>query len=291
MLPIIDVNANWVCLIPYGFGSKDKTDLKYNIDWQWWGEKKIGVIKSAQYAKEKGLKVMLKPQIWLRHGYYVGHYNAKTEGAWLAWEQNFEKFILDYAKLADSLDIEMYCIGTEFSTFVQERPAFWSQLIDKVRAVYKGKITYAANWDSFQKFPHWDKLDYVGINAYFPLVKDKTPLTSNLVNAWEKHYTEIESLYKTTKVPVIFTEFGYRSVNKTAEKPWEASTEGATNYLAQQNAYEAIFQKFWCEDWFAGGFLWNWYHQQHLKADIYDTDYTPQDKPAQSVIKEWYQRY
>jgi len=290
MLPIMYVNANWVCLLPYGYGAKDETDLKYNIGWQWWGERKIGVVKCVQYAKKMGLKVMLKPQIWFRHGFYVGQYNAKTEKDWVAWEQNYENFILDFAHLADSLDVDMFCIGTEFTKFVAERPAFWNQLIDKVRAVYKGKITYAANWDAYQRFPHWEKLDYIGIDAYFPLVKSKTPLTPDLVKAWEKYHREIEILYKTTKIPVIFTEFGYRSVNNTADRPWESNTDGATNHQGQQNAYEAIFQKFWCEEWFAGGFIWNWYNH-HSQAGGNDTDYTPQNKPAQTVIKEWYQRY
>jgi hypothetical protein len=40
---------------------------------------------------------------------------------------------------------------------------------------------------------------------------------------------------------------------------------------------------------FAGGFLWKWYpepvHYTGLKAN---SDYTPQDKPAESTILKWY---
>lgn len=288
--PIKQVNANWVCLIPFAFGSSDATTLTYNADWQWWGEKKEGIIAGTKNAHNLGLKVMIKPQIWFRHGYYVGHYDAKTKEEWQAWEQNYENYILEYAQIAESQKAEMFCIGTEFTKFVEERPAFWSQLINKVRKVYSGKITYAANWDAYQRFPHWKELDFIGIDAYFPLDNAHTPNTDALIKAWEKDFQKIRSLYNKTKVPIIFTEFGYRSVDQTAHTPWVSDNSTKVNHEAQHNAYEAIFQKFWCEDWFGGGFLWNWYNH-HDGAGGNDTDYTPQNKPAEILIKEWYERY
>ena len=79
------------------------------------------------------------------------------------------------AKIADSLGVEMLCIGTEWKSAVRERPQFWSNVIDSVRKVYQGKLTYAANWDDYDDVPFWSKLDYIGVNAYWPLAKTKTP--------------------------------------------------------------------------------------------------------------------
>jgi hypothetical protein len=39
----------------------------------------------------------------------------------------------------------------------------------EIRKIYTGKLTYAANWDDFDKVPFWKELDYIGIDAYFPL--------------------------------------------------------------------------------------------------------------------------
>ena len=41
-------------------------------------------------------------------------------------------------------------------------------------------------------------------------------------------------------------------------------------------------------DWFAGGFLWKW-HVNDLKAGgLTNNNYTPQNKPVESIIKNWY---
>lgn len=45
------------------------------------------------------------------------------------------------------------------------------------------------------------------------------------------------------------------------EKPWDtARVDGAVNLEAQANALQAIHNQFWKEDWFAGGFIWKWFH-------------------------------
>jgi hypothetical protein len=35
------------------------------------------------------------------------------------------------------------------------RPKYWQELILEIRKVYKGKLTYAANWDEFKRVPFW----------------------------------------------------------------------------------------------------------------------------------------
>jgi hypothetical protein len=54
-----------------------------------------------------------------------------------------------------------------------QRPEYWSQLIKKIKKIYSGN--YAANWDDFDKVPFWNELDYIGIDAYFPLSDATTP--------------------------------------------------------------------------------------------------------------------
>ena len=58
---------------------------------------------------------------------------------------------------------------------------YWIELIQKVRAVYQGQLTYAANYDNYQEVDFWEHLDFIGINAYFPLREpsDKLPSSEN----------------------------------------------------------------------------------------------------------------
>ena len=53
------------------------------------------------------------------------------------------------------------------------------------RAVYKGKLTYAANWDGeFEEVAFWDALDVIGVQAYFPLTEERVPSVTKLTQAW-----------------------------------------------------------------------------------------------------------
>jgi hypothetical protein len=49
--------------------------------------------------------------------------------------------------------MELFCFGTELGNAIAKRPQYWSQLIVKIRKIYTGKLTYAANWDDFDKVP------------------------------------------------------------------------------------------------------------------------------------------
>ena len=259
---------------------------------QWWGEKPVGVAKSIEYARKNGLKVMVKPQIWNREQGWMGEFDLDSEADWKEWEQQYENYVLPLAQLSDSLEVELFCIGTEFRLAVQKRPKYWEQLITKIRAVYKGKLTYAANWDNYNKVKFWSQLDYIGIDAYFPLVDDATPNETDLLNAWEDPFSDILQLYEKHKKPVLFTEYGYRSIDRAAGKQYELEDDwhykGKGNHVTQINAYKAIFQTFWTQPWFAGGFIWKWYPNHAEAGGNNNTDYTPQNKPVEQVIKEWY---
>ena len=89
---------------------------------------------------------------------------------WLQWEEDYRRFVLHYARLAAETDMEMFCIGIELHLSIRHRPLFWRRLIDEVREVYPGAMTYGANWfQEYQEVDFWDQLDYIGIHAYFPV--------------------------------------------------------------------------------------------------------------------------
>ena len=43
----------------------------------------------------------------------------------VSWEQGYSSYILYYAALADSLDVDMFCLGTEFKNAIKKRPEYW----------------------------------------------------------------------------------------------------------------------------------------------------------------------
>ena len=60
------------------------------------------------------------------------------------------------------------------------------------------------------------------------------------------------------------------------------------NLQAQTNATKALFKTFWNEDWFAGGFIWKWYHNHENAGGENNSRFTPQNKPVEAIIKEQY---
>lgn len=288
--PVVNLNANYAAIMPFGFiKSLEHPEIIYNTDRQWFGETDKGVKQYVKTLKKQEIKVMIKPQIWVSHSAFTGFIKMKTEEEWQELEQTYENFILDFAKVAEDINAEMFCIGTELENFVANRPKFWTQLIKKIRTIYKGKLTYAANWNEFTKTPFWADLDYVGIDAYFPVSDLKTPTVEDCLKGWNAHLPDIKNVQQTTKKPILFTEFGYRSFDFSGKKPWLTGNYDANpNLEAQVNTTKALFKTFWEEDWFAGGFVWKWFHNYEQSGGTKDNMFTPQNKPAEEIIRQYY---
>ncbi len=291
-MPIIQtVGADWIAVVPYGFSRSGESKVYFNNEGQWWGEGKEGCEETVRLAHEAGLKVMLKPQVWIR-GSWTGDMDFKTDDEWKNWEKGYEAYILMMASMAQEKKIELLCIGTEFKISVQKRPEFWRSLIKKVRTQFTGKLVYAANWDEYPLVTFWDELDYIGINAYFPLIDDKTPAVHKLKKAWKPITKKIEQVQSKYDRPVLFTEFGYLSADGCAYNTWELEKNMKNfeiNEQGQANAYNALFETFWEKDWWHGGFLWKWFPQAPDPSSRRYRDYTPQGKLGEEVLEKWYQ--
>jgi len=237
--PIIQLNANWVTLMPYGFIGKDGM-VNYNSNWQWWGEKEEGLRKTIELCEQEGLKIMVKPQIWMMNA-YTGDFKLDSEEAWRKFELSYEQFILDFLSVSTELNVELFCIGTEWREFIRARPEFWKKLIQKSKKTYKGKLIYAANWDDYKEVPFWQDLDFIGVNGYFPISLNKKPSLKELIKGWEYQETDLAKFSHQKNRKIIFTEVGYRSMYGATLKPWEHNT--SNNYSAENQslAFKALF--------------------------------------------------
>lgn len=291
--PVINVNANYAAIMPFGFiRDLENPDISFNTDRQWFGETRKGAKQYIEALKERNIKIMIKPQIWVWHGEFTGFINMQNEADWNVLEDSYSKFILEYAQLANEVEADLFCIGTELEKFIENRPDFWMTLIIKIKNKYKGKLTYAANWDEFKRTPFWDKLDFIGVDAYFPLSDSKTPTVEECIEGWKSHKQVIYDVSKKYDKPILFTEFGYRSVDYSGKEPWKSDRSMTqVNMDAQVNTTQALFETFWNEDWFAGGFVWKWFHNHKNAGGIDNSRFTPQNKPTEVLIKKYYEFY
>lgn len=278
------LGVNWMSQMPYAFMRNGKPEIHFNHSRQWWGESARGIIATTVLARRYKINTLLKPQIWMG-GEYTGKFKLASAEEWRSWEKDYEKFILFFARVADSMQHESFCIGTELQPSIVQNPAFWNHLIDTIRSFYSGKLTYASNWDEYRRVPFWQKLDWIGINAYFPLSPDKTPSVKKLLAGWKRVIPTMKDFSDSVQRPVVFTEIGYKSVDACAWEPWNPASK-EYNLQAQQHAYYAFLAAFSKEkSWFKGYFLWKWYPDYRKTDGEFNLDYTPQQKPALEMVR------
>lgn len=280
--------VSWISQTPFGWQrSASDTVIRAETISQtpWWGESKQGIALTTVLARQQGIKTLLNPHLWVKES-WPGEIEMKSEREWKSWFRHYESFILSYAKLADSTGIEIFCIGTELHKTVK-RPE-WRSLIRKIRKVYKGKLTYAANFSGeFEDVPFWNELDYIGVQAYFPLAPGTLPGIQELQQGWKDPIRRIEKVHQKFNKPVLFTELGYKSTPDAAIEPWRwPDRQDEISMETQSNCYEAFFQAVWPLDWIAGVYFWKWY--PHTPRHATDGDFTPQGKPAETVMKNWF---
>ena len=293
MIDVLEVNANWISVIPYAYTRPGRSEVIHDVgNFQWWGERPEGVRTTIELAHSHGIKVMLKPQVYIP-GSWPGELTYETAKDWEAWESAYYQYVMIYAKMAADLQTDAFCIGTEFRLSIRQRPAFWQNLISEIRKFYNGSLTYAANWDDYHEVTFWDELDFIGIDSYFPLSNEETPDVDKLSEGWHGIMRTLEEYSSEQDRKILFTEFGYLSVDGSAGKHWELEKNiksRSINEQAQLNALEALLTTCSEYDFWAGGFLWKWFPNGHGHEGYPERDYTPQDKLAEHLIKSIYGR-
>jgi hypothetical protein len=204
------------------------------------------------------------------------------------WEDSYRTYILSFAEIADSVDAELFCIGTEYRFAAKKREAFWRQLIKEVREIYDGPLTYAANWDNYENVKFWDDLDYIGIDGYFPVSKEQNPSFETMKSGWEEVTKGLKKFSQEWDRKIIFTEYGFKSSEYNVSGLQDEKTK-VPNMENQFNGYRALFETIWMEDFFAGGFLWKWtFFPNEKNSGTTNSRYTPQGKPAYGLIRDVY---
>ncbi len=293
--PMIRNNIEWLVLVPYGWQEHHRSaEVRRLSSAGYHGSASdAGIIQISALARSRGMHIMLKPQLWLmnyRHGVWLPDIAMDSTGRWREWFASYRRLILHYASLAAKVRADALCIGTELRGTVREKPDQWRSLIAEIRSVYPGKLTYAANWDrEAEEVQFWDDLDYIGVQAYFPVSRGKEPDLAECIASWQSAASRLELLSARWKRPVLFTEIGYKSTADATIYPWEwphpiSGFFKRVSVGTQAKAYRAFFHVVWEREWFAGAHVWRWYADHDSAGGSRNIDFTPQNKPAQNVI-------
>lgn len=237
-------------------------------------------------AKNLGLKIMLKPHVDSHSGDWRGTFQPTDPDLWF---ENYQRMITSYAGLAQEEGVEIFSIGCEFVELsTPEFTQHWSETIEAVRTFYQGLLVYSANWwQEYEQIEFWSGLDYIGIDAYVPLTSQTDPSFLDLLNGWSPVLAQLETFSMFWNRPVIFTEIGYRSMDGANMKPWDWEIQGSVDLVEQAQCYFAVIRVISQSPWLQGIYWWNW-EPDPSRGGPSDSGYTPQGKPAETVLKRWY---
>ncbi|MFQ5778037.1 MAG: hypothetical protein ACE5IP_08515 [Terriglobia bacterium] len=272
------LGANSTAIVPYAFTrAPQETRIRFRTD-----ESDDRVIRTVRAARALGLRTMLKPQLWGPG--FTGHIVFEHEADFERWFALYRRWLLHYARLAELYGVDVLVIGTELGGLTRHEAA-WRALIADLRRVYRGPLTYAANWGAeFEELRFWDALDYLGVNMYYPLAAaGETPQAESArVQERIELFARMAQQYGK---PVLFTEVGYPATVNAATEPWKEDG-GALDPALQARCYATVFEAFYRQPWFAGLYWWKW--PSHGRGNRYNASYNPLGKPALEVIARWY---
>ncbi|MEL6813132.1 MAG: hypothetical protein AAFP76_17565 [Bacteroidota bacterium] len=287
---LLNSNIEWVAVIPFFYQKDEQTNaINMRDSYDRWSRQDSTFIKSIAQLHDKGLRVHLKPHLWMNSG-WRSNINLDSQTDWNNWFESYRTNILHYARMAEETQVELFCIGTELKTSVTQQPEKWQQLIKEIKNIYTGKLTYAANWDGeYEEVTFWDELDFIGLQAYFPLTETENPSLEEIEKGWDVHLRMLEQLSAACNKPILFTEVGYRSSAKSTIRPWEWNSLFGKLYQKKSHrtqalAYDALFQKVWSQDWFAGMYIWQWQTRSSPQAAKNSLGFSPRFKPAENII-------
>jgi hypothetical protein len=239
-----------------------------------------------RYAKSKNLRVILMPIVLLdnpRGGEWRGQIKPES---WDDWWASYRKMLNHFSWIAQWNGADILVIGSELVS-TESNTEEWQTTIAEVRAVFKGKITYSANWDHYSGIEFWDELDLIGMNSYWKLGADADATTEEIGGNWSRIREQVLGFVKGKNKPLIFLEVGWCSLSNAASEPWDYTRPVEIDNELQARLYEGFFQS-WHGNPQLGGFsMWEWTPGEGGNDENGARSYTPENKPAEQVLRRW----
>ncbi len=280
------LGANAVSLMPFAYQRRpDDPQLRF-LNRNPTSETDIGVLYAARRARAAGFKVLWKPHIWVSHDSWPGEIAMPDEAAWLIWWDSYRRFVAHHAFLAEWSGSELFSIGVELGKTLGRRRE-WQELIDSVGWLYSGAVTYAGNWHSdYDRAPFWDRLDFIGVDAYFPLAEGEgaTPavLAAGARGIAERLRQAAEQYHK----PVILTEIGYAARVGAWVEPHSEGGDFSAEHQAL--AYRALFDALGRPPWLRGVFAWKAFSADRGGDSGTRADFRFLGRPAEAVLRDYF---
>lgn len=244
------------------------------------------LVSLIDQAKVRGFGIMLRPLLdesSLPPPLWRGQISPSSPSAWFA---SYGSLILEYARIAQQERVDSLGIGSEL-TSMEPSVAAWRSLIGQVRQVFSGQVTYAFNWGSTFHTDFWPQLDFVSIDAYFPL--DRTPVRATVAQMtadWQRWLDLLKRIDQPYGKQLVFTEIGVVPKVGAQLKPWNGEISGQVDPEVQRAYYEATCG---ATSGVVSGLFW-WAVGTAPVSNLAPDDYNPLGRPAEGTMQACYAR-
>ncbi|NKB69983.1 MAG: hypothetical protein GKR89_23155 [Candidatus Latescibacteria bacterium] len=255
MESIRQVGANWVSIHPYARIGADGSVRFRPIDPE---NPPAYLVRPIAEAHRLGLNICIKPHLayWGSPFSWRGEITFATDAEWQRFWSEYENWIVQVARACRKTDA--FVVGTELDQTLHDEDR-WRRIIAQVRKETDAPLTYAANWPDYQRVPFWDALDIIGIQAYFPLVKEKDPSREELRLGWQRLMGQLRAYAQTQNRRIVFTELGYNQSHLAPVEPWDYHVDGEPASPIQEACLEMALEAIAAEETVVGTLLWKWF--------------------------------
>ena len=274
------------------------------------------LVDAIRAAKAEGLDVLLKPHLDVDDKTFRGRIDPQDEATFFGRQpdgtyaaDSYGEMIMRYAAIAEAEGVDVFLIGTELVDLAKNRSnlPFWTDLINDVRSVYSGDLSYASivGEELFVRF--WDQLDLISLDIYPPLTDNPNPSVGELIDGWTETPTNERSLEAYFNQPILdllagmseqygkkilITETGFRSVDGIATRPFDFNLLGNVDLQEQADAYEALFTSLQqgAGEYLDGIFLWEWGNTASATDGTVErpSSYEVANKPAVDIVDDFF---
>jgi hypothetical protein len=152
------------------------------------------------------------------------------------WFASYRRLLLPYAKVAAKYGAATFVVGTELDSM--EGDPRWKGLISAVGRVFRGQISYDANWSDYITTPQVEvPVHAFGVDAYFPVDAPDSAPVSELVAGWDSWLDR-----KTTgPLPgLVLSEVAIGAEDDAYDSPGNFYVDNPYNPQVQANWYTAV---------------------------------------------------